>query len=229
MSVFLSYSFQDQVNARKLAADLKHNGIEVWQAQDNLIPGDSIIEKTSTAIENSDVVIVLISQNSSKSEWTRSELALAIAGKKHIIPVILEKDVSLPPFLRDSNYLDLSKEQDYANSINKLIAALKSRKEWTKVANKADELVHKLEYIKAQEQLLKKEEQFQTDKRYQVTSKVANFSFGTIIVITLAIAVLLFLDQGAAQSEFRSLLYIVLGAAFGFALAYFLRLKKHSS
>jgi hypothetical protein len=49
-SVFISYSKQDQVIARRLVQDLHAKGISVWFDEDEIRPGDLIVERITEAL-----------------------------------------------------------------------------------------------------------------------------------------------------------------------------------
>jgi hypothetical protein len=58
-SVFISYAHEDQGLARAIAAGLEERGLRVWVDENELQPGDSIIEQISTAVAGVDFFCAL--------------------------------------------------------------------------------------------------------------------------------------------------------------------------
>jgi TolB-like protein/Tfp pilus assembly protein PilF len=87
-TLFLSYSRADRVVAEKLGNALKNAGFEVWW--DALIEGGAVFTKSiETALNASDVVIVLWSQSSVQSDWVRDEAGRG-RDRKRLVPVSLD-------------------------------------------------------------------------------------------------------------------------------------------
>jgi hypothetical protein len=110
-SVFISYAHEDQGLARTVAAGLEEQGLRVWVDENELLPGDSIIEQISTAVAGVDFFCALVSEASRESNWCRKELSLAITqglGREGatIIPVRVG-DVGMPDTLVDVLYVQL--------------------------------------------------------------------------------------------------------------------------
>lgn len=75
--VFLSYSRHDQKVARRLVAVLEDQGFEVWF--DALIsPGELWARAIYDAIDKADVLLALVTEDSSRSSWVTRELAIAL-------------------------------------------------------------------------------------------------------------------------------------------------------
>lgn len=68
-TVFITHSHQDKPFVRKLASDLLANGIQVWVDEAEIKVGDSLIQKISNAITESDFVIAVLSKSSVESHW----------------------------------------------------------------------------------------------------------------------------------------------------------------
>jgi TolB-like protein len=93
ITLFLSYSRADRAIADKLAAALKNAGFVVWW--DALIEGGAVFTKSiETALNASDVVLVLWSQASVQSDWVRDEAGRG-RDRKRLVPVSL--DGAVPP------------------------------------------------------------------------------------------------------------------------------------
>jgi hypothetical protein len=111
--VFLCHSSKDKEIVKRLARDLERLGIRPWFDLWEIGPGDSLIDKIGAGLNTSKVFCVLISQNSISSNWCNTELRDAIyrateTGNSNIIPLKCG-DVSLPVFLRDKLYVDMTR------------------------------------------------------------------------------------------------------------------------
>jgi len=103
--------------SRKLASDLRQAGVDVWFAEWELKPGDSLRRKIDEGIDRASHFLVLLSPASIKSEWVQIELdaamVLRISGKCRLIPVLLnvEQD-SIPATLRGLVWASLRSYDD---------------------------------------------------------------------------------------------------------------------
>ncbi len=86
--VFLSYSREDQVTARRFAEVLTREGFEVWWDQ-ALDAGESFDKVTEQALRDASAVVVLWSKRSVDSKWVRSEATQADRFGK-LVPVAIE-------------------------------------------------------------------------------------------------------------------------------------------
>ncbi|MET7872591.1 toll/interleukin-1 receptor domain-containing protein [Streptomyces cyaneofuscatus] len=99
-SVFLSYAVQDEPEARRLEQALALTGIDIWTDK-MLRAGDQWARVISEALENADVILVLISPSSLASKWVAREWQIALARFKRVIPVLVNGATyaDLPPAL----------------------------------------------------------------------------------------------------------------------------------
>ena len=105
VTLFLSYSREDEAYARRLANALEHAGYTIWW--DALIEGGETYSRSiSEALEKADAVIVLWSARSVESDWVRDEAA---QGRERHRLVPLSIDGSKPPLgFRQYQVIDLS-------------------------------------------------------------------------------------------------------------------------
>lgn len=130
--VFLSYAQEDGELAAKIANDLKQAGLEVWFDQFELRPGDLIIDQIGIASRNARNFVAIVSKHSAKSNWFSSELATAIAAsdadrRRRIIPILIDRDATLPPFLRQRKFTPMYDVETYRDSLSELIDVLSPR------------------------------------------------------------------------------------------------------
>ena len=121
--LFISYSRKDINFARRLAGDLEKAGYVVWWDITDLRGGDDWVRVIPEAIETSDFVIVVLSPDSTVSEWVRKEYTQALSLRKRIIPIML-RTTPVPFALNTINYVDFTSEPAYAESLNALLLAL---------------------------------------------------------------------------------------------------------
>lgn len=106
VTLFLSYSRDDEAYARRLASTLDHAGYTIWW--DALIEGgDTYSRSIADALERADAIIVLWSARSVESDWVRDEAA---QGRERHRLVPLSIDGSKPPLgFRQYQVIDLSR------------------------------------------------------------------------------------------------------------------------
>lgn len=92
--VFISYSLRDRTWVRSLFKALQDREISVWYDEDEVRPGDSLLECIHEGLNKSHDIIFLIGAGASKSNWAAAELGAALALHKPIIPIVQE---GIPP------------------------------------------------------------------------------------------------------------------------------------
>src|SRR5512132_1777197 len=80
---FLSYSSADKDRfVEGFARRLRERGVDVWYADWQLKPGDSLVNKIfDEGLGNADVFIIVVSDESRKSAWVSEELNSAIVNR----------------------------------------------------------------------------------------------------------------------------------------------------
>jgi hypothetical protein len=115
-SVFLSHSHQDKEFVRRLAEDLRREGVRVWLDEAELMPGDSLLDRIESAIEEMQYLAVVLSPASVSSNWVKKELRMAQTRElaEHQIRVlpIIASPCAVPLSLRDTVWADFSTDYD---------------------------------------------------------------------------------------------------------------------
>jgi len=129
--VFLSYAAADREMAQRLSDALRNAGIHAQGPAWELTPGDSIVERVRGFVRSSDLLLVLLSPNSTTSSWVQSELGGALANELKdravlLMPVLIA-DCTIPPNLSDRLYVDL--RHDFTEGVQRLVAQLASAPE----------------------------------------------------------------------------------------------------
>ncbi|MBN2119151.1 MAG: toll/interleukin-1 receptor domain-containing protein [Anaerolineales bacterium] len=120
--IFISYSRKDIDFVRKLAGDLENAGFDVWWDLTDLHGGDDWPRTIPAAIKASNYVIIVISPNSTASNWVEKEYTHALSLRKKIIPVMLERS-NLPFALNTINFVDFT-NKNYAANFDRLLSGL---------------------------------------------------------------------------------------------------------
>ncbi len=101
--VFISHSKQDQELAEQLANKLSAAGIRVWRYR-KIIPGEMWVEEIEKGIEQSQHVLLIVSEDSLNSPSANFEMgvvlrAVARSPERLVIPVLTQDiDLSSLPF-----------------------------------------------------------------------------------------------------------------------------------
>ena len=131
MKVFLSYSYDDHKVAQKVRNFLVHHDIEVFDDKIDIATGANLTASINKAINNSDAVLFFVSKISDKSQWMQQEMSLAVSNKLQgkeikLIPIVIERNVDVPFFLKDYVYLDISETSNFEISMGRLLEGLSS-------------------------------------------------------------------------------------------------------
>ena len=86
--IFLSYSREDQITARRFAEGLEQAGFSVWWDQ-TLRSGEAYDEVTERALKSAKAVVVLWSKTSVASRWVRAEATMADRAGT-LVPAMIE-------------------------------------------------------------------------------------------------------------------------------------------
>ncbi len=82
MKVFLSHARKDDVLARQLAARLTRAGFAVWLSDDEIAPGDNWAKKMGKALDESELMVILLTPTALRSDSLRRDIEFAIGAKK---------------------------------------------------------------------------------------------------------------------------------------------------
>lgn len=123
--LFISYSSKDYRLAQEFKTQLSRV-YKVWMAPESIPIGSDYSIQIPTAIKNALGVVLLLSDNSSKSSWVRRELDTAISLNIPILPVKLH-DCDYSPlkfFLSTCQIIEAN--DDFSQVINQIQNALES-------------------------------------------------------------------------------------------------------
>jgi len=139
MRIFLSYATEQKSVAEPIAFSLRSRGHSVFLDKDDLPPGRSFDEQIQKAVEQSDVMIYLVSPTSvAKGRYTRTELEFARAAWRHpadrVLPVMIEPTpiADVPSFLKGVTILE--PQGNTTAEVAAAIERLRGADVWTRYA-----------------------------------------------------------------------------------------------
>jgi len=126
MKIFISHSSKDESIYTELTNRLQEQGHKVFNAVDINI-GEIWIQKIKEALQSSDILIAIITENFLDSSWAQAELSSAIFGMNNlrVLPVVVG-DVFLPSFLSSFQYRKVETKEEITEAVLKDIAQLHS-------------------------------------------------------------------------------------------------------
>lgn len=90
--IFISYSRKDLVKAEQIKKEIEDiTKQKCWFDIDGIESGSQFEDHIISAIDQSSVVLLLLSDSSMKSEWTRKEIRYAQSINKRIVPVSIDR------------------------------------------------------------------------------------------------------------------------------------------
>ena len=130
--VFLSYSPKDKTLAQKIQATIEGSGLEVWEADHEIFPGDNWAEKTAQALKESDAMVVLLSPSSVESSNVRNDMEYALFNRRYerrLIPVVVGDPQQIPknkiPWLLQGTTINLL-ENGRSEELDQIVKALRA-------------------------------------------------------------------------------------------------------
>ena len=132
MKVFISHSHKDKPLARKLAEVLEGAGFDVWH-DELVLPGDNWAHEIGRNLEDSNAMVVLLSEDGLNSKTVRDELKYALGAKNfshRLIPVVVgspeeQSEKKIPWILRRLNIINLPEQGNNEEVFREITQALK--------------------------------------------------------------------------------------------------------
>ena len=127
--VFISYSSKDKLVADAVCHSLEENRVMCWIAPRDVTAGQSYAKQIMQSIKECQVIVLIFSENSNKSEHVENEIDSAFNCGKPIIPFLIDKtemNDELGYYLRRKHWLVAypdyrQKTADLVNTILRLI------------------------------------------------------------------------------------------------------------
>jgi hypothetical protein len=115
MRIFMTYAREDWEFAWKLGARLREAGHEVWSDYENVFPGDNWPLAVGKALDDSEVIVLLLSPELVRSEFFSSLVSYAISGTKYknrLVPVVVRPTEDYPSVLAILNMIQSGGDVD---------------------------------------------------------------------------------------------------------------------
>ena len=120
--VFISYSRKDLAFVERLAKKLRNAGLDVWYDLSDLEVGTRWGKEIQKAIQQSRYFIVVLSPNSTESEWVEREFLYADNHNLKIVPLVY-KSCDMPMWSLNLHYIDM-RGGNYRSHFPELLKAL---------------------------------------------------------------------------------------------------------
>jgi WD40 repeat protein len=143
--VFISYSRTDKPFVQQLHAALIDRGRDVWIDWEDIPPTAQWRDEIHAGIEQADAFLAVLTPSLIASDVCGEELAYALKHNKRLIPIVREEVPSkeVHPALRAHNWLFCRSEDDFSQTVDKLLAVLDTDlehvKEHTRLSVRATE------------------------------------------------------------------------------------------
>ena len=98
MKVFISHAHSDAPLAQRIGSELSKRGLDVWDADRELLPGDNPANEISRALEESDAMVVLLTPAAIAAPHVMREMSFALGAKNfsnRLVPVAIGKSRDL--------------------------------------------------------------------------------------------------------------------------------------
>lgn len=92
MKVFLSHAHADAPLAARISKALAESGLDVWDPDRDLLPGDNWAGEIARALEESEAMVVLLTPAAASSPHVKREMEYALGAKNYsnrLIPVVV--------------------------------------------------------------------------------------------------------------------------------------------
>ena len=193
---FFSYSRDDSEFVKKLADDLRANGVDIWLDQDDIPVGKNWDDEIQKALVGAQNQLIVLTPSAVSSPNVMNEIMVAVTKKKNIIPIKL-KECETPLQIARLQWIDFT--TDYDKGFNHLLKALASEK----TAGISEERVSsQMEKQKPRRETeSKKEESSSQEKKKNPLKLILAVAAIIIIVVVVIVAIS---SSGSDKEEFSN-------------------------
>ena len=147
--IFVSYSRKDKKKVYPLVKKIEHTlGVPCWIDTSEIMSSDRFIGEIRKAIDASEIVLYMYSDNAAKSSWTMKEINYANSNDKRIVPIVLEGNTMRGDsafMFSDVNFIPISQEGQEAKLLSDLAAMLGINTEFEHIQMQSEDIEPKLE------------------------------------------------------------------------------------
>src|SRR6185437_6761648 len=121
-TVFLSYSRRDSDFVDRLESSLRQRGITTWKDRTEMPGGENWVKMIEEAVRACEMLLVVLSPNSTASTYVQREYIYAEQMQKFIIPIQYQA-CDIPMQLVTLNFVDFSMTP-YDEALDTLVTAI---------------------------------------------------------------------------------------------------------
>jgi hypothetical protein len=207
MKVFIAYSHEDRKFAKDLESFLKESGTQVIDPLEDIRPGNNVFATINRGVEDSDLILLFFSSNSSENEIFSIELDLITSKivnnfNKRVIPILRDKHIKLPAFIRQFQALTLYSSIDDENSF-KLIRDL--------IFSQSDLEINKQNieaessFIETKGNILKlEEEEYKEEAKNKASALTAGITVVILSLLNVALIAMFLISKGLESVSYAS-------------------------
>jgi formylglycine-generating enzyme required for sulfatase activity len=124
--LFVSHSYEDADLANYFATDLQRRGWPIWIARKSIRPGEKWLEAVNRGLDESGILLLVLTPDAVKSDWVHSETSLAMEqyamGQMQLILVEMKPTADVPTSWVDHRRLPFNR--GYKQGVLKLLSVL---------------------------------------------------------------------------------------------------------
>lgn len=122
-TIFISHSSVDDSIADQLSEDLQTRGYATWVDHKDIPVGAQWVDVVEQALEQSDVLLLLLSEDAKQSHYVKTEWQAFYSRRKRIIPVKV-RQCAKPLLLNMLQDIDFTDKQVYDERVTQLLEVL---------------------------------------------------------------------------------------------------------
>lgn len=134
MKVFISYSQENKPLARCVLQALKKAGLDVWDDEYDIYPGDNWAKVTGEALEEAEAMVVLLTREALDSTRVLQDIEFAVANirfKDRLVPVLIGSHAikameKVPWIIRHLNVVTMPSNGKQEEGIDQITQTLKA-------------------------------------------------------------------------------------------------------
>jgi hypothetical protein len=133
MKVFLSHARKDDELARELGARLARVGFAVWVSEEQIAPGENWAKKIGKALDDSELMVFLLTPRALESDWLRQNIEFALGSKKYegrvfsvFVGSALEAGKDMPWILSKLPHRQVTSAKDFGEVVKEIQELLAS-------------------------------------------------------------------------------------------------------
>jgi len=140
MKIFISYKsdqYPEKVDELQARLELPSYRFQILRDKSFIKPGNFFDEAIEQQLRDSDIVLILMTNNTLKSKWVMAELRFAFELNKPIIPIWLEEPNlnTLPFYVRYIEYLEMWNSELWEKGFEALVQQLNNQRQELRTTN----------------------------------------------------------------------------------------------